>query len=72
MSFQGTCTWVFFCSGPNARVINAVTGVYVAGFGLADGTGQSQTFSSGPGRYRIEIGPGGDTAAWSVEVQDYY
>ena len=36
MGFEGTCTWVVFCSGPNATVTNTVTGAKT-GFGLSDG-----------------------------------
>ena len=45
MAFQGTCTWIFFCSGPTARLIDAGTGQTVRGFGLSDGSGQTQTFA---------------------------
>ncbi len=72
MGFQGTCTWIFFCSGPSARVIDAGTGQTVHGFGLQDGTGQAQTFSTGPGSYEIRVTPGGDAANWSIEIDDYY
>jgi hypothetical protein len=71
MAFQGTCTWILFCSGPTARVTDA-TGRYVAGFGLQDGSNQVQTFSSGPGEYAIAVTPGDDRAGWSVQVQDLY
>jgi serine/threonine-protein kinase len=71
MAFQGTCTWILFCSGPSARVTDAA-GDYVAGFGLQNGSGQVQTFSRGPGAYAIQVTPGGDQASWSAQVQDYY
>jgi hypothetical protein len=72
MGFRGTCTWVLFCSGPTARVVDAATARYVAGFGLQDGTGQVQTFATGAGTYEIQVTPGGDDAAWSLQVQDLY
>jgi PASTA domain len=72
MGFQGTCTWIFFCSGPTARVLNAGTGQTVHGLGLLNGTGQTQTFATGPGSYDIRVTPGGDAANWSIEVEDYY
>ncbi|MFZ0090687.1 MAG: PASTA domain-containing protein, partial [Solirubrobacteraceae bacterium] len=72
MAFQGTCTWIFFCSGPHARVLNAANGATVTSFGLNDGGQQSRTFTTGPGHYEMQITPGGDTADWSVQVQDYY
>ncbi|HWD74671.1 MAG TPA: protein kinase [Solirubrobacteraceae bacterium] len=72
MGFQGTCTWILFCSGPTARVIDTATGQTVRGFGLADGNGQSETFGTGPGSYEILVTPGGDAATWSIEVEDYF
>jgi serine/threonine-protein kinase len=72
MAFQGTCTWVLFCSGPTARVVDAANGGYVAGFGLQDGTGQVQSFDNVAGSYEIQVTPGGDDAGWSVQVQDLY
>ena len=72
MAFQGTCTWILFCSGPTARVVNAATGGYVAGFGLQNGTGQAQTLATGAGTYEVRVTPGGDQAGWSAQVQDYY
>ncbi len=72
MGFDGTCTWILFCSGPSARVVDAGTSQYVAGFGLQNGSNQNQTFSTGPGTYEIQVTPGGDRAGWSVQVQDYY
>ena len=72
MGFRGTCNWILFCSGPTARVVDAATGGYVAGFGLQNGTGQVQSFDSGAGSYAIRVTPGGDDAGWSVQVQDDY
>ena len=72
MGFQGTCQWIFFCSGPTARVTDAGTGQTVRGLGLLNGTGQTQTFATGPGTYDIRVTPGGDAANWSIEVEDYY
>ncbi|MGA2012319.1 MAG: PASTA domain-containing protein, partial [Solirubrobacteraceae bacterium] len=72
MAFQGTCTFIFFCSGPNARVADITTATTVAGFGLNDGGDQIRTFATGPGLYQIDVTPGGDDADWSVEVQDDY
>ncbi len=72
MTFSGTCTWILFCSGPTARVIDTATGRYVAGFGLQDGTGQVQSFDRGAGSYEIQVTPGSDDAGWSLQVQDLY
>jgi hypothetical protein len=77
MGYQGMCTWILFCSGPNAHV-NALSpgagAVAVAGgnFSLNDGTGQTQTFTSGPGRYQVWVTPGGDRARWAVTIEDWY
>jgi eukaryotic-like serine/threonine-protein kinase len=72
MGFHGTCTWILFCSGPSARVLQAGTGRYVAGFGLQNGTGQIQSLRTGAGSYDIRVTPGGDSAGWSLQVQDLY
>ena len=72
MAYQGTCTWIFFCSGPTAHVVNATTGKDVGSFGLNDGSGELRAFSTGPGTYEVRVTPGGDNADWSVQVDDYY
>ncbi len=72
MGYDGTCTFIFFCSGPSARVTNALTGATVSQFDLSQGTGQTQVFSSGPGTYEMRVTPGSDTAHWSIAVQDDY
>jgi hypothetical protein len=71
MSFHGTCTWILFCSGPSARVTDPA-GRYVAGFGLNNGDGQVQNFSTGAGTYDVRVTPGADDAGWSLQVQDSY
>jgi hypothetical protein len=72
MRFDGVCTWIFFCSGPTARVVNVATGATVARFGLSDGGEQYRSLATGPGEYEIRVQPGGDTASWSVGVEDLY
>src|ERR1039458_10217502 len=72
MAYQGTCTLIFFCSGPSAQVANQGSGSDTSGFDLNDGSGQTQLFKSGPGLYQITVSPGRDTARWSIQVQDYY
>jgi serine/threonine-protein kinase len=72
MAYQGTCTWIFFCEGPTAHVVNTATGQTVTSFGLNDGSGQTRTFTTGPGTYAIQVTPGQDDATWSVQVDDYY
>jgi eukaryotic-like serine/threonine-protein kinase len=71
MAYSGTCTFIFFCSGPSAEVTKSGGGT-VGGFDLNDGDHQVQTFSAGPGVYQIRVKPGSDSATWSAEVQDYY
>jgi len=72
MAFQGTCTWIVFCSGPSARVTDLSAGGPGSGFGLSDGSPQTRTFTTGPGRYQVRVTPGGDDARWSFTVADYY
>ena len=52
MGFQGTCTFIFFCSGPQAEVDNVRSGSTVDSFGLNDGGRQTRTFDAGAGVYR--------------------
>jgi hypothetical protein len=72
MGYDGTCTFIFFCSGPSATVTNAVNGATVSRFDLSEGSDQTQVFSSGPGTYVIRVTPGSDNAHWSIQVQDDY
>jgi eukaryotic-like serine/threonine-protein kinase len=72
MSYQGTCTFVFICSGPSATVTSASSGATVDGFDLGEGSGQTRVLKSGPGVYQLSITPGSDTARWAIKVDDYY
>ena len=72
MGFQGTCTFIFWCSGPNAKVDNVSSGSTVSSFGLSDGGRQTKVFDTGPGTYRVSVSPGSDTAGWQVWVEDYF
>ena len=72
MSYQGICTFIFFCSGPTAKVTNADTGATVDSFDLGEGNGQTQVVRSGPGTYEVQVFPGSDSARWSVTIDDYY
>jgi len=72
MSYQGTCTFVFICDGPTARITNVKTGQTVAQFGLSEGTNKARTIDAGAGVYEITVSPGNDDAKWSVKVEDYY
>ncbi|MDQ6745151.1 MAG: protein kinase, partial [Actinomycetota bacterium] len=72
MRYQGTCTFVFVCSGPSAQVIALRSGETVDGFDLSDGSGQSRELRSAPGLYQVRVRPGSDTARWSIKVQDRY
>ncbi len=72
MSYDGTCTFIFICSGPSARVANLGDNSTAGSFDLNDGSGQVSTFNTGPGVYQVQITPGSDTASWSVEVDDHY
>jgi serine/threonine-protein kinase len=72
MSYQGLCTLIFFCSGPNARVFRPTGNSTLSQFDLNSGSAQAQVFTSGPGLYEISVAPGSDTAKWSLQVEDYY
>jgi eukaryotic-like serine/threonine-protein kinase len=72
MAYVGTCTLIFFCDGPSARIVRAGGGAAVDGFGMSDGGPQSEVVRSGPGVYEIQVTPGSDTAQWSMQVEDYY
>lgn len=71
-SFQGTCTFIVFCSGPKASVQALRGGTTVDSFGLSDGGPQVRLESSGPGIYEVSVQPGSDTAGWQIAVDDRY
>jgi eukaryotic-like serine/threonine-protein kinase len=72
MHYIGTCTWLFWCSGPSASVVRLSNGWAGPRFGLGNGSDETRVFESGPGVYQVGISPGGDDAGWAVQVQDYY
>jgi eukaryotic-like serine/threonine-protein kinase len=72
MGYEGTCEFIFFCSGPSAKVVNVHSGAVVDQFDLNEGEGQTRIIKSGPGVYEITVSPGSDTARWSIKVDDYY
>jgi serine/threonine-protein kinase len=72
MSYEGTCTLLFFCSGPSAQVANLTTSSNPAQFDLGEGDGKTHVVNSGPGLYQITVSPGSDSARWSIKVEDYY
>jgi serine/threonine-protein kinase len=72
MSFVGTCTLVFFCDGPSARIVREPDGAAVKELGMTDGGDQTEVVRSGPGLYQVRIAPGSDTTRWSLRVEDYY
>jgi eukaryotic-like serine/threonine-protein kinase len=72
MSYGGTCTFIFVCSGPTARAANLTRGTSAGSFDLNEGSGQIWTFPTGPGLYQVRISPGSDSATWSAQVQDWY
>jgi hypothetical protein len=72
MGYQGTCTFIFWCSGPSAEVDSVSSGSTVSSFGLNDGGRQSKVFQTGPGSYRVSVSPGSDSAGWQVWVEDYF
>jgi hypothetical protein len=72
MAYQGMCTFIFFCSGPDVAITRAGSGSEVADFGLSDGGRQTRVLHSGPGTYQLDVSPGADTARWSLWIEDYY
>ena len=72
MSYDGVCTFIFFCSGPTAHVTSADGATALGTFSLNAGSDQLHSFDSGPGVYQITMTPGDDSANWSVQVEDYY
>jgi hypothetical protein len=72
MAYHGTCTFIFFCNGPSAQVVNLRTGHAVDSFDLGTGTAQNRVEPSGPGVYQLRVSAGSDTANWRVSVQDRY
>ncbi len=72
MSYPDTCTFVVFCSGPSAQVIDSRTGQPIDGFDLDDAGGQVHAVDAGPGLYQVVVSPGTDTARWRIDVQDRY
>ena len=72
MGYEGLCTFIFFCSGPSAQVVNLNHSSDQTKFGLNSGSAQTRVFPSGAGLYQINVSPGSDTAHWSIAVEDYY
>ncbi len=72
MAYQGTCTFIFFCSGPSAQVVALPSGRPVDGFDLGTGTDQHRIETSGPGLYQVLVSAGSDTARWRITVDDRY
>ncbi len=72
MSYPDTCTFVVFCSGPRAQVIDARTGQPIDDFDLDDGSDQVHVVDAGPGLYQAVVTAGSDTARWRIDVQDRY
>jgi serine/threonine-protein kinase len=72
MAYEGTCLLLVACFGPSADARNVLTDSTFGGFELGEGNSQTHTFNSGPGRYRMEISGGHDSARWSMTVEDYY
>ncbi len=58
MSYQGTCTFVLFCSGPSATVKRVSDGSTIDSFSLDEGTDKTRQFTTGPGVYEISCLPG--------------
>jgi hypothetical protein len=72
MSYQGTCTFVLFCSGPSATVKRVRDGATIDSFSLDQGSGKTHDVRAGPGVYEISVASGSDTTRWSIKVEDLY
>jgi eukaryotic-like serine/threonine-protein kinase len=73
MSYQGSCSFFVFCSGPpHAEVVNPHTGATLNGFDLNNGREQTQIIHAGPGLYELKVSLGSDTARYSIQIQDNY
>jgi serine/threonine protein kinase len=72
MGYVGTCTFIIFCSGPNAKVAPLGTGASSSQFGLNDGQNQIQEYRTRTGVYQITVSPGDDNARWSMKIEDFY
>jgi eukaryotic-like serine/threonine-protein kinase len=72
MGYPNGCSFIFFCSGPNAQVTNVNSGANLNQFSLNQGSDQTQVFNTGPGVYQVAVTPGSDSASWSIEVDDDY
>jgi hypothetical protein len=72
MGYDGTCTFIFICSGPSAHVATLSGGSPADGFDLNEGQHQTQEFDSGAGEYQVAVSPGSDGAHWSMQIEDYY
>ena len=72
MGYQGSCTFIFWCSGPSSRVSSLRGGGPTSQFGLSEGQNQIRDLRTGAGIYRVMVSPGDDTARWSMQIEDYY
>jgi hypothetical protein len=72
MQYDGTCTFLFICSGPSAKVAALAGASPGDGFDLNEGHDQTHEFDSGGGLYEITVSPGSDKARWSMHIEDYY
>ena len=70
MSYQGTCTWIVFCSGPTATVTGRTGGT--RSFGLSDGGRHSQGFAAATRSLHAAHRPGSDSTRWTAWIEDWY
>jgi beta-lactam-binding protein with PASTA domain len=72
MAYDGTCQFIFVCSGPTATVTKVSSGDKVDQFDLNEGDNQTRIVHAGPGVYQITVSPGSDSTRWAFRVDDYY
>jgi serine/threonine-protein kinase len=56
MAYQGMCTFIFFCSGPDVAITRAGSGSEVADFGLSDGGRQTRVLAVDRGLLLVSSG----------------
>jgi serine/threonine-protein kinase len=72
MAYDGGCSLLLFCFGPNAEVSDVRAGARVDAFDLSKGSGKTHMLATGAGIYQVKVSAGSDAAHWSMTVQDYY
>ena len=70
MSYEGRCTLLLVCFGPNAQARRLPAEDRVDSWDLDEGSDRVRTIASGPGVYQLEVSGGDDRARWSARIED--